>query len=70
MNNNLFGIQLTILGIQIMLLTMHICSCIFLTRITEKLSDIKVLLSSKLSSIDYKLNKETKDERNTSEDTN
>lgn len=63
-------IQILILLVQINITTFMIFVSKFLSRQYNTLSDIKIIVDSKLSSINYKLNKETKDERTTSENTN
>lgn len=63
-------IQILILLVQINITAFMIFVSKFLSRQYDTLSDIKLIVDSKLSSINYKLNKETNDERNTSENTN
>ena len=60
-------IQILVLLVQINITVFMIFVSKFLSRQYDTLSDIKLIVNSKLSSIDYKLNKETKDEKTTSE---
>lgn len=58
-------IQILVLLVQINITVFMIFVSKFLSRQYDMLSDIKLIVDSKLSNIDYKLNKETKNEVNT-----